>query len=173
MKTLKRGSFTVEAALLMPIIIFMIVSLVYLGFYLHDKAVTKFAADYMAVKICQLYANELDINTSQINYDKLLSRNILSDLIVNIDADLQDIYDHVSHMLDLKLIISEPGMVTCRYSYNQLLQCFKVNTVIEIDIGIAFGIIKNLFNNRLEERGYAKSMDQVRFIHISDAVKNE
>jgi len=173
MRTLKKGSFTVEAALLMPIIIFMIISLIYLGFYLHDKAVTKFAANYMAVKICQIYANELEISTSQINYDKLLDRNILSDLNVDIDAGLQEVYDHISHMLSMRLIISDPGNVTCDYAYNQLLQCFEVNTVIEIDVGIAFRNLKNLFNSKLKERGHAKFIDAIKFIHISDAVKNE
>jgi len=173
MKNLKKGSFTVEAALLMPVITFMIISLIYLGFYLHDKAVTKFAANYMAVRIGQLYANELDINTSQIDYDKLLNRNILSDLNVDIDASLQEVYDYVSKMLNVRLIISDLGDVTCDYSYNQLLQCFEVNTVIEIDIGIAFGSIKDLFDSTLKEQGYAKFVDQVKFIHISDAVKNE
>jgi TadE-like protein len=173
MKTLKRGSATVEAALLMPIIIFVIVALIYLGFYLHDKAVTKFAANYMATKICQVYTYEFDINTSQINYDKLLDRNILSDFSLNIDDDLQEIYEYVADMLKLRLIICTPGEMTCDYSYNQLLQILKVSTIIEIDMEMPFGNLKNLFEGRLKEQGYAKSVDAIKFIHINDAIKNE
>lgn len=40
----KKGSFTVEASLLMTIFIPLIVSLIYLGFYLHDRACLQGAA---------------------------------------------------------------------------------------------------------------------------------
>lgn len=40
----KKGSYTVEAAMLMSILIPVFIGIIYLGFYLHDKALLEGAA---------------------------------------------------------------------------------------------------------------------------------
>lgn len=38
MKKLKKGSFTIEAALLMPLILMVLMGLLYLDFFVHNRA---------------------------------------------------------------------------------------------------------------------------------------
>ena len=38
MRKIKKGSFTVEAALLMPVIFLVLMGLLYLNFYVHNRA---------------------------------------------------------------------------------------------------------------------------------------
>lgn len=52
-----RGSYTVEAALLMGIILALLVAVIYLGFYLHDRAFLQGAAHEAAVYAC-LHADD-------------------------------------------------------------------------------------------------------------------
>lgn len=49
MRKIKRGSFTVEAALLMPVIFLVLMGLLYLNFYVHNRAWLTAAAYEAAV----------------------------------------------------------------------------------------------------------------------------
>ena len=49
MKKLKKGSFTLEAALLMPLLLMVIMSMLYLDFFVHNRAWLTAAAYEAAV----------------------------------------------------------------------------------------------------------------------------
>lgn len=49
MKKLKKGSFTIEAALLMPLILMVLMGLLYLDFFVHNRAWLTSAAYEAAV----------------------------------------------------------------------------------------------------------------------------
>ena len=49
MRKIKKGSFTVEAALLMPVIFLVLMGLLYLNFYVHNRAWLTAAAYEAAV----------------------------------------------------------------------------------------------------------------------------
>ncbi|KAB1438631.1 hypothetical protein [Candidatus Galacturonibacter soehngenii] len=57
-----KGSYTLEASLLMPLIIGTIVILLFISFYLHDNAVIKEGAIILANK----YTNEKNLSNSEI-----------------------------------------------------------------------------------------------------------
>lgn len=62
MKNLKRGSFTVEMALLMPLILMVLMGILYLDFFVHDRAWLTSAAYEAAVSgSMESYKKEGDI----------------------------------------------------------------------------------------------------------------
>lgn len=74
-----RGSFTIEAALLMPIILGTIVILIYTSFFLHDRAVIYEGAILLANK----YTNEQNMSDDKIkqNLEKEINQIINEQVI--------------------------------------------------------------------------------------------
>ena len=44
MRKIKKGSFTIEAALLMPLVLMILIGVLYLDFFVHDRAYLTAAA---------------------------------------------------------------------------------------------------------------------------------
>jgi hypothetical protein len=57
-----KGSFTIEAALIMPLILGTIVALLYMSFFLHDNAVIKEGT----ILLTNRYTNERNLSNTQI-----------------------------------------------------------------------------------------------------------
>ncbi len=59
----KKGSYTIEASLLMGVILPVLVGIIYMGFFLHDKSFTQ-AAAYEAAVYASLHADDkkTDVN---------------------------------------------------------------------------------------------------------------
>ena len=49
MRKIKKGSFTIEAALLMPLVLMILIGVLYLDFFVHDRAYLTAAAYEAAV----------------------------------------------------------------------------------------------------------------------------
>lgn len=71
-----KGSYTVEAALLMPFILGVIVALIYLGFFLHDRTVLEETV-YMAALKASFYESKGD------SYMEELMKNECENVIAN------------------------------------------------------------------------------------------
>jgi hypothetical protein len=63
---LKQGSITVEAAFVMPIVIFMVFALIYLSFYLHDYCTIQGSLDLALHKTAITSKNEVKYITGEI-----------------------------------------------------------------------------------------------------------
>lgn len=68
-----RGSYTIEAALLMGIILPLLVAVIYMGFYFHDKGFLQGAA-HEAVCIADLRIDDLEKNTSGVSEQLIAGR---------------------------------------------------------------------------------------------------
>ena len=60
MKHICNGSYTVEAAFIMPLILFVIIALCYLSFYMHDKIIIQSLADDAGYKVSGYKKHESD-----------------------------------------------------------------------------------------------------------------
>jgi hypothetical protein len=75
MKMTKQGSFTIEASFIMPLVIFVIITLVYIGFYLHDMTYLQGLANEGALKGAKaLTYPERDLEIGRIEYSSMLDR---------------------------------------------------------------------------------------------------
>ena len=93
------GSYTVEAALVMPMIILILVIAVYIICYLHDRYILRVYADRMAQECCWLYMeNEKHTSTAG-------EEDITGTVSQKYDAELEN------QLLVMKL---EKSLGTCR-----------------------------------------------------------
>jgi Flp pilus assembly protein TadG len=76
-KSTVRGSYTVEAALILPIILFIIAGLLYLGFYLHDKVKIQSIIDDTSTRGREQIQYEADLETGLIDYSAYRKRSVL------------------------------------------------------------------------------------------------
>ncbi len=70
------GSYTVEAALIFPFILYIIIALIYLGFYLHDYGKMQAIIHEGQIRGKGLVINETDMNTGVLSYDNYLKRTV-------------------------------------------------------------------------------------------------
>ncbi len=76
MKKITNASYTVEAVLIMNITIFIIVAIIYMGFYLYDYNRIWANTDIIIQKSNELIRKEADIISGKINYNFLNNRLI-------------------------------------------------------------------------------------------------
>lgn len=85
-----KGSYTVEASLLMPIILGIIVILLYMSFFLHDRAVMSEGAIILANRYCneKILSNSkikqklLEDSQEVINHKVIVTKNITTQITV-------------------------------------------------------------------------------------------
>ena len=82
-----RGSFTVEAAVIVPLTMFIVVTFIYMAFYLHDKVVMSCTgADYILENAADYSGSLTDIEEN--TEEMLESRLIIADSIsVSVSED--------------------------------------------------------------------------------------
>ncbi|MDF2609909.1 MAG: putative rane protein [Lachnospiraceae bacterium] len=76
LKTKVKGSYTVEAAFLMPMVLFVTIAVLYLGFYLHDRARVQSIMNDALTNSRSLIQYEADMNTGSIDYAAYRDRDI-------------------------------------------------------------------------------------------------
>ena len=77
------GSYTVEASLVLPLVVLVLAVLVYMIFYLHDRYVLQIYADRMAQECCWLYAE------SENHWPQADSRDIMAAVQNKYETELQ------------------------------------------------------------------------------------
>ena len=73
-----KGSITVEAAFVMPVIFCVIFTLLYLAFYLHDKSKIQSTIDEALYKAGVSIKYEADIGCEEIKIEQLMEKSIFS-----------------------------------------------------------------------------------------------
>lgn len=71
-----KASFTIEAALIMPIVLFVIVALIYTSFYLYDWCRLRAIADIALHKAVVTIKHEADFNTGRVDYEHINDRGV-------------------------------------------------------------------------------------------------
>ncbi|HKL80100.1 MAG TPA: TadE family protein [Mobilitalea sp.] len=107
MKKKIKGSFTVEATLLMPIVLFVIISLIYLSFYLHDKSRIEGTVDKALLKASMTLKHEADIETGAVNYEGINNRGVFYLLMGSTNAMEKDIQTFLEQELSGGLLSTE------------------------------------------------------------------
>ncbi len=71
-----RGSLTVEAAFIMPMVIFIVFAIMYLTWYLHDTCRIRAAVDKTLHKAMMSVKHETNISTGETDYVNINSRGV-------------------------------------------------------------------------------------------------
>lgn len=78
----EKGSITVEAAFVMPVVVFCITALIYLAFYLHDYCRLAGTLDLVMHKACIAVKHEADISTGRVFYESFNNAGVFDDFEV-------------------------------------------------------------------------------------------
>lgn len=114
-KMVAKGSYTIEASFLLPMILTVIVLIIYLSFFLHDRAILNCAAYTSSLRGSQLingedvYAQVEKCSKSLIENRLLCTENVNTDIVIQ-GSDIQVSYAGIIRI--------PAGALLCKYLNN-------------------------------------------------------
>lgn len=113
MKKRLLASFTIEASILLPSILFLIIGFIYFAFYLHDRVVLEGLVHGVLSESKDLILFDKELSQGNIDYNRYLNRGIF----------------HSNNSLDVETYIKE-------YAYQNIRKRFFISEVREITIEV-------------------------------------
>ncbi len=165
MKKTVKGSYTVEAALVFPIVLFIIVGLIYLGFYMHDKDKIEAVINETLIKSRNLLQNETDMNTGLIDYETYYKRGILYSLQNNLQDKKEEIYNYIQTQLSKGLFIADINTIDVNVSHTQ------ISIEVKAEMELPFLGIRPFFarsGTSVTENAAVSIQNNTEFIRIFD-----
>lgn len=110
MVTLKKnmnGNITIEAAFVMPMILFSIVALLFLAFYLHDICKVQGMVDKTLHKAVFRVKHEADIETAEVFYNQINDRSIFYTLLGSMGEEQIEIRQYLQKELENGIFITD------------------------------------------------------------------
>lgn len=101
-----KGSITVEAAFLMPLVIITIFALMYLSFYLHDRCVIQGKINQVLHKAGITVKHDADIASGEVNYEAISDRGVFYLLFDDTKKDEKKVQEYLKQELARGLFLS-------------------------------------------------------------------
>lgn len=107
-----QGSYTVEAAFVMPMIIFIVIALIYMSFYMHDKSRIQSILDTAITQSSLMIKHEMDSTNREIDYEHIDARGIYYPVIGSVEKERNAIIEMVKAQLSSGLFIANIENIT-------------------------------------------------------------
>ena len=133
------GSYTVEAALLFPCVLFIVIGLLYLGFYMHDKVRIQSILNQAATKSRALIRNEAAIDSGAINYEEYLQRGFLYFIENDLSLKKEEIANYLENKLNNGLFLAKIETIVVTVTLS------NVHMEVSASMQIPFFEVRNLF----------------------------
>ncbi|MFA9376866.1 MAG: TadE family protein [Lachnotalea sp.] len=131
-----KGSYTIEAALLMPIIVGTTVILIYMSFFLHDRAVVYEGAIFLANK----YTNEQNVTNQEIKQKLgLESEQVINERVIctkNINTQIVVTNKEISVTINGKFYF--PNMYVVNTIFNKEVLDISITKKIKRENPVSF-----------------------------------
>lgn len=124
-----QGSYTVEASLIMPIILFIIITLMYMTFYLHDISKINGVLDKTLIKSSFIIRHDATFITGETNYENINQRGVLF-YLSNLENETDILSSYVRNRLSTGLIISKIHDIDAYANHNEV--CIEVKVKMNI-----------------------------------------
>lgn len=111
-----KGSYTIEASLIFPLVLYIIISLIYLGFYLHDIGKVQAIVDECQFRSKGYIAKEVDLTTGSISYSNYMGRSIFYPIDNNFKSKEGQIKNYINTKSKDKLFISSISNIEAKVS---------------------------------------------------------
>lgn len=98
-----KASFTIEAVIILPIVLFTMVFIIYLSFYLHDYCKIRGITDGVLHKAAINSKHEADIEKGRVNYDEI-NKGIFSRMLEGSTIKEKEIEAYTNKLLSRGLI---------------------------------------------------------------------
>jgi hypothetical protein len=136
-----KGSITVEAAFIMPIVIFTIFALLYLAFYLHDMCRIQGTMDKTLHKASLSIKHVTNFKTDEILYEEISNRGIFYLAFGSTKEDENQIHNYLQQELAKGLFISTISRIVVDVSKT------RITSAIEIETKVSLPGIKYIFDS--------------------------
>ncbi|TCK93108.1 TadE-like protein [Natranaerovirga hydrolytica] len=171
----KQGSFTIEASLLMPFIVFVLITLIYMGFYFHDKTLLQTAVNDVSIKQAKaLKYTEVDITTGAVNFQTINDRNLYWRW-TNLNTEPQNEKAYLIERLHTKLFQVNPEAITINTRVEKNLISHYVVVECVAPFNTPFNFIPMLLNKgqplRITAQSKAMMPDHQEFVRTIDLMQ--
>lgn len=144
----ERGSITVEAAFVIPIVFLTIFALIYLAFYLHDYNKIQGVVDLVIHKAGINMKHDGDIDTGLVSYEDINKRGVLYLITGDLKAIESDISKLLEQELDKGLFISD--ILRTEVDVGKLVITIDVQAKTRISLPLLKDVLNRLFNIKIE-----------------------
>ena len=141
-KTNYKGSFTVEAVLIMPIVLAVVFALIIMSFYMHDMCVIRSIADRNISEICKVKESGAPLSFSEYAKENWLQNNLAMIGIYFTDTQKDKITEAVENEIKDRLFLFE--ITTCSISE----QFQKVTLTVNAKARMPIPFIESLMPKR-------------------------
>jgi hypothetical protein len=139
MKDHNKGSLTVEAALIMPIVIFIIFAVMYLSFYLHDRCRIQGIVDRTLHKAELTLKHKADFPSGEVKFEDINDRGVFYLFFDNTKNDEENIGAYLQNELKRGLFFIKIN------SINVTVNKFGIAISVEAKVPISFFGVTNLW----------------------------
>jgi hypothetical protein len=136
----RKGSLTVEAAFVMPIVIFIIFATIYLAFYLHDRCVIQAMLDKTLHKAGISIKHASDIETGEVDYENIGDRGVFYLLFGNNNQEETQIKEYLQQELTGRLFLCKIKSVEVEVNN------FNLSVIVKAETDISLSGIKGLID---------------------------
>lgn len=126
------GSYTIEAALIFPMILLIITALIYLGFFLHDQDKLESVINETLLTGRNLVRNEAQMDTGFIDYEVYNRRGLLYFLQDNLQEKREEIYNYLEAQLNKGFFIADIRSIDVTVSHTD------ISLIVEADMVLPF-----------------------------------
>lgn len=167
-----KGSYTVEATLIFPFVILIIISFVYLGFYLHDLGKVNTIVDEAQIRSKALVRNEVNPYSGIQSYSKYIGKSIFYPIDNDFKRKESQISNYIYEKSADKLFISKVNNV------NVDVGAFNIKIEVNIDFTFPFQLLEIFFIGRQNvvihnEETIHNPMDFIRAWEVSHRVSSQ
>ena len=130
-----KGSITVEATFVLPVILVVIFSLLYMSLILHDKVVLQTIAQEALVRSNQLCHQPSDVLSSEIYYSKLLDTSLLGE---QADKHKEELEYYISQEAVRKLFVCEISKIQIELNDESCQIQIEANSKISLSMVLKY-----------------------------------
>ncbi|MDF2542586.1 MAG: putative rane protein [Herbinix sp.] len=132
MKSYLRGSLTVEAAFIMPIVLTVIMLLLYLAFYLHDTVRIQGAVNTTVYKAGMLLKHPMDITSGETRYVNMMKQNIFDWFTDATATEEEAISQYLEGQLSYGLFITKVNEIKVKVESTEVVITVSGNPKISL-----------------------------------------
>lgn len=134
-----KGSYTVEAALIFPFILYIIIALIYLGFYLHDYGKIQAIIHEGQIRGKGQVINDVDMDTGVLSYNDYLNRTVFYPVDNDFDNKEVKIKNFIYSYCHEKLLISKVNDIKVE------VKASNITITVNMKANFPFNSIEKLF----------------------------
>ena len=166
------GSFTIEAAFIGPLMMFLIVLVMYIGFYLHNQAVTENYCTYVAQMLSQSAFKYMNLPEKTIDTEKEFEVTWHDNWENELQMHIEKLTNDAKKDLNRALIAGKIENFEISYQYHML----KEEVVCEVMAKGTTMIPFNLFGRnqlRYDVKSQGRAYDEIKLLWKMDLLKGD